>query len=103
MARKSLKFRPTAPAPPEWQGTHKVLADIIAEQMGTDLGEITRDARFGDDLGFDSLDDIEVIMALEEALDIEIDEELLLSVKTVGEALPILDKIIAAKAAQRKP
>jgi acyl carrier protein len=49
--------------------------DIIAEQLGLEKDEITMDSSFVDDLGADSLDIVELIMALEEEFDIEIPDE----------------------------
>lgn len=49
--------------------------DIIAEQLGISEEEIQDDSKFGIDLGADSLDQYELIMALEEEFDIEISEE----------------------------
>jgi len=48
---------------------------IIVEQMGVDPSEVTLTAKFVDDLGFDSLDAVEVIIELEEAFTIEIPDE----------------------------
>jgi len=49
--------------------------DIIAEQLGVDVASVTPDASFTEDLGADSLDAVELIMAIEEAFDIEIPDE----------------------------
>lgn len=48
---------------------------IIVEQVGIDSSEVTRDAHFVNDLGLDSLDSIEVIMAIEEEFDLEIPDD----------------------------
>nr|AAW79289.1 chloroplast acyl carrier protein [Isochrysis galbana] len=48
---------------------------IIAEQLGVEIGSVTPDASFTEDLGADSLDAVELIMAIEEAFDIEIPDE----------------------------
>jgi acyl carrier protein len=48
---------------------------IIVEQLGVDEGEVTPNASFVDDLGADSLDTVELVMAFEEAFDIEIPDE----------------------------
>ncbi len=48
---------------------------IIVEQLGVDEGEVTPNAPFVDDLGPDSLDTVELVMAFEEAFDIEIPDE----------------------------
>lgn len=51
------------------------VAEIIAEQLGVDVGEVKADASFTDDLGADSLDIVELVMALEEEFGIEIPDE----------------------------
>ncbi len=64
--------------------------DIIVEQLGVDPERVKEDAKFIDDLGADSLDIVELIMAMEEEFDIEIpdeDAEKLASVKNVQEYL----------------
>ena len=48
---------------------------IIVEQLGVDEGEVTQNASFVDDLGADSLDTVELVMAFEEAFEIEIPDE----------------------------
>ena len=48
---------------------------IIAEQLGVEAASVTPDASFTEDLGADSLDAVELIMAIEEAFDIEIPDE----------------------------
>jgi len=62
------------------------MVKIIAEHMGVDKNEITRQANFIDDLGADSLDMLELIMAFEEEYKIEIPEEEAEKLLTVGEA-----------------
>ncbi|MFA5353458.1 MAG: acyl carrier protein [Thermodesulfovibrionales bacterium] len=49
--------------------------EIISKQLGVDQSEITLDASFVEDLGADSLDTVELVMAFEEAFDIEIPDE----------------------------
>ncbi len=64
--------------------------EIIAEQLGVDDDEVTLMASFVDDLGADSLDIVELVMALEEEFDVEVDDddaEKLLRVKDVIEYL----------------
>ena len=51
------------------------IRDIIVEQLGVDEGEVTLESKFIDDLGADSLDIVELIMALEEEFDMEIPDE----------------------------
>jgi acyl carrier protein len=66
------------------------IKDIIVEQLGVDPERVKEDAKFIDDLGADSLDIVELIMAMEEEFDIEIpddDAEKLVNVKNVQEYL----------------
>jgi acyl carrier protein len=60
---------------------------IIVEQLGVDEGEVTPNASFVDDLGADSLDTVELVMAFEEAFDIEIPDEDAEKIKTVKDSI----------------
>jgi acyl carrier protein len=60
---------------------------IIVEQLGVDEGEVTASASFQDDLGADSLDIVELVMAFEEAFEIEIPDEDAEKIKTVKDAI----------------
>ena len=59
--------------------------DIIVEQLGVDADRVTEGASFIDDLGADSLDIVELIMAMEEEFDVEIPDEDAEKLKTVGD------------------
>lgn len=61
--------------------------EIIVEQLGVDEKEVTMEASFIDDLGADSLDIVELIMALEEAFDLEIPDKEAEKITTVGSAV----------------
>jgi acyl carrier protein len=63
------------------------LKQIIVEQLGVDEAEVTASASFVDDLGADSLDIVELVMAFEEAFDIEIPDEDAEKIKTVKDAV----------------
>ena len=63
------------------------LKKVIVEQLGVDEYEITLDSSFVDDLGADSLDVVELIMALEEEFNVEIPDEDAEKIVTVGDAL----------------
>jgi acyl carrier protein len=66
--------------------------NIIAEHLGIDdLGKLTNDAKFIDDLGADSLDTVELVMAFEEAFDVEIPDEKAETILTVGDAISHLE------------
>jgi acyl carrier protein len=60
---------------------------IIAEQLGVEEDEVTPEASFVEDLGADSLDTVELVMALEEEFEIEIPDEDAEKILTVGKAL----------------
>ena len=65
---------------------------IIAEHLGIDdMSKITDDAKFIDDLGADSLDTIELVMAFEEAFDVEIPDDKAETILTVGDAISHLE------------
>ena len=62
------------------------LKSIIAEVLNLDPDEITPESTFTDDLGADSLDIAQIIMSIEDEFDIEIPEDVMESIQTVGEA-----------------
>lgn len=63
------------------------IKQIIVEQLGVDENEVTPEAHFIDDLGADSLDTVELIMALEEEFGIEISDEDAEKIQKVGDVL----------------
>jgi acyl carrier protein len=63
------------------------IAEIIAEQLGVEASEVTPEASFVDDLGADSLDTVELVMALEEEFGIEIPDEEAEKISTVNDAI----------------
>ena len=70
----------------------KTMQDLIAEQFALEPDEITMESSFTDDLGADSVDLVELVMAMEEEFDIgEIDEEDLAALKTVGDCVRYLN------------
>ncbi len=70
----------------------KTMQDLIAEQFALDADEITMESSFTDDLGADSVDLVELVMAMEEEFDVgEIDEEDLAGLKTVGDCVRYLN------------
>jgi len=71
---------------------------IIAEQLGVKLEEVTPQASFIDDLGADSLDTVELVMALEEEFGIEIPDEEAEKMVTVGDAIKYIDEKAGQKA-----
>ena len=71
--------------------------EIIVEQLGVDAAEVKEEASFIDDLGADSLDTVELVMAFEEEFNLEIPDEDAEKMTTVGEAMEYLDKKLAEK------
>jgi acyl carrier protein len=70
---------------------------IIVEQLGVDEAEVTPNASFVDDLGADSLDTVELVMAFEEAFEIEIPDEDAEKIRTVQDAVTYIDQHAKAK------
>ena len=70
---------------------------IIAEQLGVKPEEVTPDASFIDDLGADSLDTVELVMALEEEFGIEIPDEDAEKMSKVSDAIKYIEEKVAAK------
>ncbi|HVS02494.1 MAG TPA: acyl carrier protein [Thermoanaerobaculia bacterium] len=69
---------------------------IIVEQLGVDADEVTPSASFTDDLGADSLDIVELVMAFEEEFGIEIPDEHAENINTVQEAVGYIEQHAAA-------
>lgn len=69
------------------------LIDIIAEQLSVDKAKVVPGASFVDDLGADSLDLVELIMAMEEAFDIEIADEVAEKITSVKDAIDHVNKV----------
>ena len=70
--------------------------EIIVDQLGVDEKEVTLEAKFIDDLGADSLDLVELVMALEEEYDTEISDEDAEKIQTVGDAIEYIKSHMAA-------
>ena len=68
------------------------IKQIVTEQLGVDEAEVTPTASFVDDLGADSLDTVELVMAFEEAFDIEIPDEDAEKIRTVQDAITYVEK-----------
>ena len=73
-------------------GVEEKVKQIIIDQLGVEEDEVTPSASFVDDLGADSLDRVELIMAFEEAFDIEIPDEEAEKIKTVQDAVNYIDE-----------
>lgn len=69
---------------------------IIVEQLGVDANEVTPEASFVDDLGADSLDTVELVMAFEEEFGCEIPDDAAEQIQTVGDAVKFLEQHASA-------
>lgn len=69
---------------------------IVVDQLGVDPNEVTPEASFVDDLGADSLDVVELVMALEEEFETEIPDEDAEKIATVGEAVRYIEEHLLA-------
>lgn len=67
---------------------------VTAETLKIDAGRITDDSRFVEDLGAESIQSVELVAAFEEEFDLEMDEEDALGVKTVGDAIGFIAKML---------
>ena len=66
--------------------------EIIVEELGVEADKVTPNASFVDDLGADSLDTVELVMAFEEEFGIDIPDEDAEQMRTVGDAISYIDK-----------
>ncbi len=71
------------------------IRQLLSDQLGVDPGDVKADANILDDLGADSLDVVELVMALEEAFDLEIPDEEIEALRTIGD----VEKYVTARAA----
>jgi acyl carrier protein len=71
---------------------------VLSEQLARDESDVTMEARFEEDLDADSLDLVEVVLALEEDLGVNIPEEEMEGVKTVGQAVDLVATKLGANA-----
>ena len=65
---------------------------IVVEHLGVEEGKVTPEASFIDDLGADSLDTVELVMAFEEAFNVEIPEDAAEKISTVKDAVQYIEK-----------
>ena len=68
------------------------VCSIVSEQLSIESGEVKSDSNFQNDLGADSLDTVELVMALEEAFDIEIPDEAAEGIATVSDAVKFIEE-----------
>ncbi len=74
----------------ESDATFEKFRDCAVEVLQVPADKVTRDARFADDLDADSLDLVELVMALEEAFDITVEETELEDIETIGQAYDLI-------------
>ncbi|MDR0747248.1 MAG: acyl carrier protein [Helicobacteraceae bacterium] len=66
---------------------------IVAEQLSVNESDVKEESKFIDDLGADSLDVVELVMALEEKFDVEIPDDKAEKIKTVGDAIVFIENL----------
>ena len=72
--------------------TEKRVKDIVVEHLGVDADKVVTNASFIDDLGADSLDTVELVMAFEEEFGVEIPDDAAETIQTVADAVKYLDE-----------
>ncbi len=77
------------------KSTEQRVKDIIVEQLGVSPDQVTPDAKFIEDLGADSLDTVELVMALEEEFGHEIPDDEAEKLQSVGDVIKYIDEIRA--------
>lgn len=70
------------------------IRDLIAEKVGVDTEEISMETSFADDLEADSITLFELVMAIEDEFDIEVDDEIIEKIVTVGDIVNYLEESI---------
>ena len=75
-------------------GLEEKVKNLVVTQLGVDASKVTSDSSFVDDLGADSLDTVELVMAFEEEFDLEIPDEDAQNIKTISDVVNYLkDKV----------
>jgi acyl carrier protein len=82
----------------ERQEIEERVRKVLADQLSREESEVTLEARFEEDLDADSLDLVEAVLALEENLGVDIPEEEMESVKTVGQAVDLVSRKLGVAA-----
>ena len=68
------------------------IKSIVVEHLDVDAEKVTEESSFIDDLGADSLDNVELVMAFEEEFDVEIPDDAAETIQTVGDAIKFVEK-----------
>jgi len=74
---------------------------IVAEQLGVDQAEISRETSFVNDLNADSLDTVELVMEFEDAFDMSIPDEEAEKIQTVGQAIEYIEKHLGSTQSEK--
>ena len=85
-------MRPTLSTAMSQEAIFEKVRSIVAEQLSVDAAEVKPESNFQNDLGADSLDTVELVMALEESFDIEIPDEAAEGIATVGDAVKYIQE-----------
>ena len=85
-------MRPTLTTAMSQEAIFEKVRSIVAEQLSVDAAEVKSESNFQNDLGADSLDTVELVMALEESFDIEIPDEAAEGIATVGDAVKYIQE-----------
>lgn len=73
--------------------TEKEIKEIIAKQFGVDVNKLTNETNFNSDLGADSLDTVEIVLAIEDKFSIEILDEHAEKILTIGDIVKYVDNV----------
>nr|YP_009122183.1 acyl carrier protein [Vertebrata lanosa]AJH65941.1 acyl carrier protein [Vertebrata lanosa] len=74
----------------------ETVRNIVAQQLGVDKQLVTLEANFANDLGADSLDTVELVMAIEEEFDIEIPDEDAEKIATLNQAVKFIEQAVSS-------
>jgi acyl carrier protein len=96
-ARRSLKSTRSQKIPGGFMAVEQKVKQIIVEQLGVDESQVDSNASFVDDLGADSLDIVELVMAFEEAFELEIPDEDAEKITTVKDAVEYIENKTSKK------
>lgn len=88
--------RPVRPGLWPEDSIEKRVIEVVAEQLGVSKDQVTPDARIINDLGADSLDVVELVMALEEKFDMSIPDDAAEKIQTVGQVIDYIKKLQSA-------
>lgn len=78
----------------EMSDVRKRIVEVVARTLKVDQARVVDEARFIEDLGAESIQSVELVAAFEEEFDIEMDEETALTIKNVGKAVELIEKMV---------